>query len=81
MGARWAWHAICKEGHIYANFSGGADECYECGADCLLESDCWENCEVHIQILLDYYETHSGDQENSNHDQEYNEDTDGTQLP
>lgn len=30
MGARWSWSAICKNGHIYGNFSGGADDCYTC---------------------------------------------------
>ena len=35
MGARWAWTAVCSgpEHHIYSNFSGGADDCYECGAE------------------------------------------------
>ena len=34
MGARWAWTAVCSgpEHHVYSNFSGGADDCYECGA-------------------------------------------------
>lgn len=35
MGARWAWTAVCSgpEHHVYSNFSGGADDCYECGAE------------------------------------------------
>ena len=33
MGARWSWSAICKNGHIYGNFSGGADNCYTCGSE------------------------------------------------
>ena len=32
MGARWAWEAICEKGHLYGNFSGGADDCYTCKA-------------------------------------------------
>ena len=33
MGARWSWSAIGEKGHIYGNFSGGADaECPTCGA-------------------------------------------------
>ena len=31
MGARWSWSAICEKGHIYGNFSGGADDCPICG--------------------------------------------------
>ena len=31
MGARWAWEAVCPNLHIYGNFSGGADPCYDCG--------------------------------------------------
>lgn len=37
MGARWAWDAVCTNGHVYGNFSGGADDCYECGAKCEVE--------------------------------------------
>ena len=33
MGARWSWSAICPNGHIYGNFSRGADACYTCGAE------------------------------------------------
>lgn len=33
IGARWAWAAVCPRLHMYSNFSGGADPCYECGAD------------------------------------------------
>ena len=35
MGARWAWTAVCSGSghHVYSNFSGGADDCYECGAE------------------------------------------------
>lgn len=41
MGARWAWTAVCcgPEHHVYSNFSGGADDCYECGAEPELEFD------------------------------------------
>lgn len=50
MGARWAWEAICYNGHQYGNFSGGADECYTCGEgpehvfdgdDCLEQIAAW----------------------------------------
>ncbi len=39
MGARWSWTAICENGHIYSNFSGGADPCYECDAQPVCEVD------------------------------------------
>lgn len=42
MGARWPWHAICENGHITSNFSGGADDdCDLCGAPILEEHNCW----------------------------------------
>ena len=31
LGARWSWSAICADGHIYGGFSGGANECPQCG--------------------------------------------------
>lgn len=40
MGARWPWVAKCPEGHIYSNFSGGADDCYECGKEPEVETYC-----------------------------------------
>lgn len=46
MGARWAWTAVCSgpAHHIYSNFSGGADDCYECGAEPECEwADDWEH--------------------------------------
>lgn len=40
MGARWPWEARCKNGHVYGNFSGGADECYDCGEPPVEELAC-----------------------------------------
>lgn len=40
MGARWAWFAKCPNGHLYGNFSGGADNCYECGEEPAETVDC-----------------------------------------
>lgn len=47
MGARWAWEAVCERGHAYGNFSGGADECYTCGAQPTKVWDCshWASSE------------------------------------
>lgn len=56
MGARWAWWAKCPNGHIYSNFSGGADNCYECDLPPAVELDCqhwwkgYENCDCKEQI-------------------------------
>ncbi len=42
MGARWPWHAKCKEGHRFIGFSGGSDgTCDECGAPILEEYPCY----------------------------------------
>ena len=41
MGARWAWCAVCVNGHIFSNFSGGSDSCcYECEGDIVTETAC-----------------------------------------
>lgn len=40
MGARWAWFARCVNGHVYGNFSGGPDNCYECNGDPVESVDC-----------------------------------------
>lgn len=58
MGARWAWVAICEAGHVYSNFSGGADDCYECGKPPAREIQCphlWDDrpCDCKERILVD----------------------------
>ena len=56
MGARWSWYARCPNGHIYSNFSGGADPCDECGLTPIRIIDCphWmvdeENCDCAERI-------------------------------
>ena len=42
MGARWAWHALCVNGHFFSNFSGGSDgACSECGTSAYVETECF----------------------------------------
>ena len=58
MGARWYWVAKCPNGHVYSNFSGGADDCYECGAEPEKVIDCphWatdEPCDCMSQLTED----------------------------
>lgn len=56
MGARWAWWARCPSGHVYSNFSGGADDCYECDKEPVKVIDChhwvnnYEGCDCREQI-------------------------------
>ena len=56
MGARWPWHAICENGHITGNFSGGSDnECYQCGARIIGAHNCWMwgcECECDKEELM-----------------------------
>lgn len=40
MGARWQWFARCPNGHVYSNFSGGADNCYTCDQPPVEVIDC-----------------------------------------
>ena len=40
MGARWYWFALCENGHVYSNYSGGPDDCYFCEAPMMTSIDC-----------------------------------------
>lgn len=42
MGARWSWHAICECGEEWSGFSGGSDDCPNCGYGVVREMACLE---------------------------------------